>query len=357
MKGKKLVTLIGSVCLILVFAAMPFMSACAPEEITPPEEEKPAPPPEEVFTWRIACAFGEADCDWYVNLKGAEKLIEEGSGGRVQVEVYPAGVLCDPDAIVDSVAMGAIEGGHIISGMAADRAPSCLCSEMPFGARDKYEHYQSHYLWGLLDIMREEYATQNIHLLNVFYSGKLCFQSSFPINTVADFEGKKIWATPNTLWLTKFGASTVEVPGMDMYMAMKLGTIDGFTWTVGELEYYKYKEVVNYVMWPALLPPTTHLLLNLDAWNALGTDLQRQIQDHVNAHVFELAQEYESYDAKSLAAAEEYGVQFITLPPEEVAKVRAAARDFWDEVAGIGPYAAEVIELYRAYLEYRGIPW
>jgi len=51
MKGRSLITLLGSVCLILVLAALPFMAACVPEEVTPtpPEEEKPTPPPEKVY--------------------------------------------------------------------------------------------------------------------------------------------------------------------------------------------------------------------------------------------------------------------------------------------------------------------
>lgn len=49
MRRGKLLTLIGSVCLILVLAAMPFMAACpapppAEEEVPPPAEEEEAPP-------------------------------------------------------------------------------------------------------------------------------------------------------------------------------------------------------------------------------------------------------------------------------------------------------------------------
>lgn len=59
---KKVLTLIGSVCLILILAALPFMGACAPP--TPPPEEE-APPPEEVAPpekpepehWTIAMAY------------------------------------------------------------------------------------------------------------------------------------------------------------------------------------------------------------------------------------------------------------------------------------------------------------
>lgn len=49
MKGKRLLTLFGSVCLVLILAALSFTAGCAPEEVVPPppppEEEEEAPPP------------------------------------------------------------------------------------------------------------------------------------------------------------------------------------------------------------------------------------------------------------------------------------------------------------------------
>jgi len=54
-KGKRLLTLIGSTCLVLVLAALPFVGACAPEKVSPPpEEEKPVP---EAKTLKIGCTL------------------------------------------------------------------------------------------------------------------------------------------------------------------------------------------------------------------------------------------------------------------------------------------------------------
>ena len=81
--------------------------------------------------------------------------------------------------------------------------------------------------------------------------------SNKPINEAEDFGGMKIWTIPNATWLASFGAAPTEVPGFDMYSAMRLGTIDGFTWTVGELEAGNLKEVVKDVLQPRLLTPGT----------------------------------------------------------------------------------------------------
>jgi TRAP-type C4-dicarboxylate transport system substrate-binding protein len=309
---------------------------------------------EKKIVWKFQTFVPETDADWYVTLKSIKALIEEGSGGKIEVKIFPVGVLTDPDSILDTVVNGAIQGGQIISGMAAGIAPSCLGTEMPYGTKDMYEHFELHFLWGLIDIMREEYAKRNLHLLTVGFSGQINFFSSFPVRSAGDFKGKKIWVIPQLTWLTKFGAATVEVPGMDMYTALKLGTLDGFAWTIGELEYGNFKEVVKYVSRPKFITPGTHILINKKAWDKLGKPLQTQIQDHVLAHQFKVYKEYRSYDLKSIKAAQDYGVKFIDLPPADVAKFKAAAVEFWNEVEGMSPGAAKMIKRYREFLKYKG---
>jgi len=311
-----------------------------------------------VFKWRIQDIGGEADGSQWILLKNLKKLIEEASEGQVQVEYFPAGTLCEPDSILDAVAKGAIEGGNIIAGMAAHRVPSSLGSEMPFGVRDRYQLHELHSVWGLDDIIREEYAKNNIYLLSTTYAGTIAFQSSFPVNTLNDFKGKKVWCTPNSLWLTNFGAASTDVPGFDMYMALKLGTIDGFVWTVLELEYFKFKEVVKYIMEPSLLVPAMHFIVNMKDWNALGPELQRKIQDHVDAHKFNvITKEAVKYDAIALEEAKKYGVKTITLSPSDVDKMKKEVKKYWDEVAGMSPHSAKMIEVYRSWMKYRGLDW
>lgn len=305
--------------------------------------------------WKIQASFPESDCDWYVTLKRYKEVVEEASNGLIEFKIFPVGTLVEPDSIVDAVANGAIQGGHIIGGTAADRAPSCLGTEMPFGVRNLKEHYEIHFQRGLMDIMREEYEKRNLYLLTVGCSGQVVFDSTFPVNALSDLKGKKIWAIPNALWLTEFGASPVEVPGMDMYSALKLGTIDGFTWTIGELEFGNFKEVVKYVMQPRLLTPGTHLLLNLKTWRKLNPELQQKILEAFKEKQISISEEYAAYDAKSIKASKEYGVKFLELPPGEVSKMKAAAQAFWKEVEGMSPAAAKMIKAYKEFLKEKGI--
>ncbi|GAI43510.1 unnamed protein product, partial [marine sediment metagenome] len=109
---KKLLTMIGSVCLILVLAALPFMAACPapPEEVTPAPAEGEEVVPLKIFKWRVqsfypggapyASLVSEPFCDT------ARQL----SGGRLDVTAYGSGALVPFGETIEAVSKGTIEG-------------------------------------------------------------------------------------------------------------------------------------------------------------------------------------------------------------------------------------------------------
>lgn len=66
MKRKKLLALLGSICLIIVTAALPFIMAACPAPPAPPEEKPTVPKPEEVV--RLATALTSVYTDAYSSL-------------------------------------------------------------------------------------------------------------------------------------------------------------------------------------------------------------------------------------------------------------------------------------------------
>ena len=64
-------------------------------------------------------------------------------------------------------------------------------------------------------------------------------------------------------YVQKLGASAVVVPGAEMYMAMKLGTIDGAIYGATGLQDVKLHEVVKYYTLPTAAQIALSLLVNL----------------------------------------------------------------------------------------------
>lgn len=117
---KKLLVLLGSSLLVLALALIPFLNACAPEEVTPPPEEGPSPPV--VSEWNIPqismltgppAIFGLAAV-WGADM--AVKEINEAGGIRgVPIKLTRYDSAYDPAKAVTMMAR-AIEGSLVILG-------------------------------------------------------------------------------------------------------------------------------------------------------------------------------------------------------------------------------------------------
>lgn len=302
------------------------------------------------FVWQVQSVLPETDTDYSVTLTHMKEAVEQASNGAIEMQIFPVGALVDPDIVVESVSSGAIDGGHIIAGMAANIAPSALGTEMPFGVVNAKQHHALHYGAGLIEIMRSEYAANDIQLAGIGTSGSLVFMSNKEIASSADLNGMKIFSIPNTIWLSEFGVSPTEVPGLDLYSALRLGAIDGITWTLGEIESTNLKEVVKFVMQPKLLTPGTHLIINKNRWDELPEQMRADVLMALEEAQLPSAQAYNDVDALAVAAAKDYGVKFVELDAASLTKLQAASQSFWDEVAGASPAAAKMVATYRSFL-------
>lgn len=92
MKGKRLLTLLGSVCLVLILAALSFVAACAPEEVAPPppppeeEEEEEAPPPPPELPERVSVSTWAMGTTAYTKAVALAGTVQDSSGMRVITE-------------------------------------------------------------------------------------------------------------------------------------------------------------------------------------------------------------------------------------------------------------------------------
>jgi len=333
----------GLMCLL--FTALLISLLAAGSQAAPAQSEK-------VFRWKLVTACVEGDAVYQIGDHHLKDLIEKGSGGRIKVDLFPVGPIVSLEEQVPAVLAGSVEAVRIIPGYAASVAPATLTGECAYGTRDGYEDYELHVVWGLDKLLREHYAKGGIYYLGAPYAAMICFFSNFPINTLDDFKGKKVWLSPSLMFLKEFGIVPTEMPGFDPYMAMKLGTIQGFSWSSMNLEHMKLKEVTKVIWQPSFFPASTHLIVNMKAWNALGPELQERLQTYMDAHIFELIPMMKKLEDDAFAKGKEYGVQFMSLPPTDFDKVLKACRGGWDQVAGMHPDAAKIIDLYRKWMKY-----
>ncbi|ARU02250.1 TRAP transporter substrate-binding protein [Yoonia vestfoldensis] len=155
--------------------------------------------------------------------------IEEQSGGRIKVEIYPFMQLGGSATNqYDLIRDGAIDGGWVIPGYQPNRFPEAEALELPFMTTKSAEE-ASAAAWAFTqDYLLDDFADIHIIAAHMHGPGILHKRGQAPA-TMADFAGLKLRGPSRTatLLLEELGASPVGMPVPQFPEAIARGVVDG----------------------------------------------------------------------------------------------------------------------------------
>ena len=266
--------------------------------------------------------------------------IEAATNGRLEVELLPPGSLFPNADALDAVGQGIVDAmpnmyGAYIGGKLPE---GTIGAGIPFNALSIMDVWTLVYDYGLYDIIREAYAEHNIEYLALYPSQPRRINANFDMPDPESFNGKKIRAAGYDGEVAlMLGASPVNIPVMEVYMAMKLGTVDACFGNIAVLEFIKWKEVSTDI----LLSPFAHIMnsgiANMDSMNALPDDLRETVireTRHIMlaSTIIQTSQE----DYMLARVMEEYGIVPWTWSDEDMARIRTQAVDtIWPKLAAL----------------------
>jgi len=281
------------------------------------------------------------------------------SGGRLLIDVLPAGSVVAPTESLDALQAGVIDAqqGGTAYFTTKDAAFSVLGDLQ--GAWDSPWQAQA---WmefgGGRELARELYRKYNAHFVTGVWYGVESVLSKKPVRTLADFKGMKIRAPVGMgqdVWKA-LGASPVNLPGSEVYTALERGVVDGSDWgTLSMNQELGYHKLARHPSFPGFHSmPMNDLAVNLKKWNALPEDLKAIVDAAGHEMAREMIQRHAIDDLKVAVEARKLGFEPFDLPPEERRRFREVARKVWAVYAGRSDLARRIHESQLAYLRLIG---
>lgn len=178
-----------------------------------------------------------------------EKMVEERSNGRIQVEIYPSGQLGNEPEMIEAAKMGSIQG--VRAGRFDDVATELLVYTMPF-LFDDVESFQKVARGEIGKKIAKAAEKNDIVILATGDAGgfRNITNNVKPVKSPEDLKGLKI-RTPGVESIIKtmeaLGANPVSVPYVETYMALKTGVADGQENPFVNIESMKFDEVQKYI--------------------------------------------------------------------------------------------------------------
>ena len=295
----------------------------------------PAVIAQQKYRWRMPTTWTPALDVMQGSAQRLAKMVGELSGGRLTIEVFPAGQIVSPLGVFDACSKGTVEAfmGASYYWAAKDPAVQWFCA-VPFGMNPSGMHSWLHHADGL-KLWEETYAAFDlVPRPGVSTGPQMAGWFRRKINSLADFKGLKM-RIPGLggQVVAKAGGTVVLTPAGEIYGALERGVIDASEW-VGPHDDMKLglPKTAQYYYYPGWHEPGTTLefTFNKKAYDKLPVELRHVLDYAVSAVALYGTTEYEARNAVALERLRsEYKgkVEILQLPAAVLKDLKKSAAD------------------------------
>ncbi len=286
------------------------------------------------------------------------RAVEENSGGRVRIEIFPSMTLGGrPPELIQQARDGVVDIVWTVNGYTPGLFPRTEVFELPTVYRNDpvaanlalFDMFESD--------LREEYAGVEVMFLHV-HAGQAMHMRDAEIRSPADLAGKKMRIPTRTgAWIIEaLGAVPVAMPVPELPPALQKGVVDGafIPWEI--IPPLKIQEQTQYQIEGADMErfgtTTFQVSMNQARWDSLPADVQQAFRDASGRDWWaRVGEVWRATDDFGIEFAVKAGNTHITLSEEETQAFRDALSsvvDRWiEEVEVKGIDGAGLVETAR----------
>ena len=247
--------------------------------------------------------------------------IEERTNGKVVVEItsFPELGIAGPDSLA-LITNGSLSFAEISSSYVSGAMPEAEL-QILFGVYETHEHYLGvqQAIGPLVDSLFEENSNGGKVISHMWISGAdQFFFCKEPIETLADFEGRKVRSHGSALsdWINGFGAAAQFVAFAEVYTALERGVLDcGVTVAFASVA-QRWYEVTTYMVGPLATQAVNTIIISPMVWNDLPSDIQQIMLEEGARHELEGLRVTPAWNEVWIPRNVEAGMIFQQFTPE-----------------------------------------
>jgi TRAP-type C4-dicarboxylate transport system substrate-binding protein len=331
MRQKKLLIVVGILCLGLTLAVLPFDGAYAKPKVINLKVAMFFPPPS--FQSKVLEEF----C----------RDLEKRTDGQVKVDYFGGQSLLKSTAMFDGIVSGIADIGYSHVYYTPGRMAVTEACGLPIGYPTGWVASQT------MNDFYQEFKPKEFDKVRMLWMNAspptAVATAKKPIRKLEDLKGLTIRAPGISGDVMKaLGGTPAPTPMMEVYDALSKGVIDGEASNFETLFAFKFAEVVKYTtsIWQINHPYPFYLVMNKNSYKKLPADIKAIFDKLVGEYKERYILMWNAIDFVGKAFGKKKGVEFIELPPSELPKWQAAVMpvidDYVKTMVGKGYSEAEV---------------
>lgn len=257
--------------------------------------------------------FSRTDQKWFAK-------IEKETQGRVKFKPYWGGSLIGGRAeAIDEVAKGVVDVGFISPGQARTGYDLAKANFLFFTGARQGEGYKI--FRQVLDKFPEiEAEYKGLKVMGWSSGTQYDLLTRKPVRRLDDVKGMRVKTLGEIVDVLKeLGVEGLSSPMSEVYMSMQKGVLDGAFVTYSTLKVLRFAEVAkHYTMINLYRPHTGSRVMGRTTWDRLPPDIQKVFQNNVEWFSLEADGDVMRDDAEGKEFGQKNGVEFISLPQEDL---------------------------------------
>jgi TRAP-type mannitol/chloroaromatic compound transport system substrate-binding protein len=302
-------------------------------------------------TWPTKDIFHEFALDY-------AKKVNEMSGGRLKIDVLPAGAVVKAFDLIDAVSKGTLDGGHGVTAYwYGKNSALALWGSGPAFGMDPNMVLAWHYYGGGYKLQEEIYKSLNLDVVSFLY-GPMPTQPlgwfKKPVRAPQDFNGLKFRTVGLSIDIfTGLGAAVNALPGGEIVPAMDRGLLDAAEFNNASSDrMLGFPDVSKTCMLQSFhqCSEQFEILFNRKKFEALPQDLRNILQYAMQASSADMSwKAIDRYSTDYLEMQAKQGVKFYKTPDA----ILRRQLEIWDQVtakkASENPSFKRVLESQRQF--------
>jgi TRAP-type mannitol/chloroaromatic compound transport system substrate-binding protein len=285
------------------------------------------------------------------------KKVNDMAGGRLKIEVLPAGAVVPAFQLLDAVNKGTLDGGHgVLAYHYGKSSALALWGSGPAFGMDPNMVLSWHNYGGGKQLLEEIYKSLNIDVVSYVY-GPMPTQPlgwfKKPVAKVGDLKGLKYRTVGLAVDIfTDLGMAVNPLPGGEIVPALDRGLIDAAEFNNASSDrVLGFPDVVKNCMLQSFHQSGEQfeILFNKGKLDALPAELKSVIEYAVQASSAEMSWKAIDRNSKDYAEMKKQGIKFYKTPDS----ILKAQLDSWDKVvakkSAENPYFKRVMDSQQAF--------
>lgn len=268
---------------------------------------------------------------YQIGLEAFAKAVEEKSGGRYKIEIYPNCVLGSESEMIDSLLLGNLDFTVPTNGLLTNYVPLLSVFDLPF-LFDTREALYKNVDGKVGEVLAQGFQQKGFRLLAFYEAGvRHIMTVKKPVNSIDDLKGLKIRVMEIPAHIdsfNQFGAKGTPLAYSELYSALQSGVVDGAEAANTNYHAKQFYRVAPYwaeVSWTTLV---ADLVMSEEKFQSFSKEDQQMF---IEAALESAAVERKFYAESDAKLAEELAGLGVTITHPDPAPFRAAAEKVYEK--------------------------